>query len=130
MLTIVTPKINAPTEAAEQIKCVQYLDILKLRGNKILYSATAQNTYTKSWNQKAKNKAGGVRKGLPDLIILVNNTLIFIELKRTVKSVTSVEQKQWLKMLNEAKQNAFVCKGFLAAKAVIDSFLLTEKPRE
>ena len=112
-----------PTEAEEQIRCIHYLDYLRDQGNEILYTATAQATFTTSFNQIRKNKATGVRKGLPDLIIIINKQLLMVELKRVKGGITSSDQKVWISRLKEANQIAEVCKGFDEFKSLIDLYI-------
>ncbi len=94
------------TEYQEQCLLVQYLE---LKG--YLFSKLAQETFTRSWGTKMKNKMSGVRPGVPDmLIILPNKKLLFIEMKRSVGGRTSPEQIKWIQELNE-------CKGVIAVEA-------------
>ncbi len=109
-----------PLETDEQYKVCQYLDLLKIKGHDILYSATAQNTYTKSWKQKRTNSKLGVHKGLPDLVIIINKVLIFIEMKRLQGSKTSLEQKLWNQKLNDAGEYSYICKGHQEAIKLIN----------
>jgi len=96
-----------PLETDEQQTVVQYLE---LKGYK--FSAIPNSTYTKSWKQKAKNKAEGLRAGLPDLLIVLPNLLLFIEMKRTKGGVVSPVQKEWIEELNKIDGvKAIVCKG-------------------
>ena len=111
--------LPAPTEEIEQRLVVQYLE---LKGCK--FTAIPNSTYTKSWKQKLKNKATGLRAGFPDLVIIANETFFCIEMKRTVGGVTSAEQKAWHEALMDAGIPVYVCKGFDAAKEVIDSYLV------
>lgn len=94
------------TEDQEQELLVQYCD---LRG--IPRFRVPNETFTRSWNQKRKNKALGVSAGVPDLFLIVGKKLIAIEMKRTVNGVTSPAQKAWLEKLNKAGVPAQVCKG-------------------
>jgi VRR-NUC domain len=114
-------------ELDEQVKCIDYLELLKLQKNDILYSATAQSTFTRSWSQVATNKKAGVKKGLPDLIIIVNKILVFIELKKPKGGVVSPEQKEWIDKLNLAGEYAFVCHGFEQFKKIIDQTVKISK---
>lgn len=54
----------------------------------------------------------GLRGGLPDLTIIINNKLIFIELKRLKGSTTSDEQIAWIEALQKC-ENVFakICYG-------------------
>ena len=107
----------------EDIECralVEYLDTLVNQGKVVVYSHTAQETYTRSWNQKRKNKILGVRSGVPDYLVVTPNNILFIEMKRKKGGTTSKAQKEWIKAINEAGGNAVVCKGFEAAKEYLD----------
>lgn len=95
------------------------------------FSHVSNETWTPSHNQKRKNTALWVKSGVPDYIIILpkwftwlkKNKLIFIEMKRTQGGSVSPTQKLWLEALNESEGvEAFVCKGFEAAKEVIKSF--------
>ena len=71
-------------------------------------------------------KATGATAGVPDLFLPVPTSQyhgLFIEMKRTKGGKVSPEQKEWLEYLNSAGYRAVVCKGFLEAKAVIESYL-------
>jgi len=74
--------------------------------------------------EKAKNKASGLRAGLPDLLVIINKRLVFIEMKRNKGGKASPEQMDWLIKLSEC-ENVFtyVCEGFEKAKKVIDFHL-------
>lgn len=104
-----------PTEDEEQIAVVEYCDRKGYPRFRI-----PNETYTTSWRQKAKNKALGVSVGVPDLGVIVNNRLIFIEMKRIRGSKTATEQLEWVAVLNRANVPSRVCKGFAEAKAFID----------
>lgn len=127
--------IDNPTEDQEQEAFVQYL---RLKGYP--HFRVPNETYTKSWSQKAKNKKLGVSSGVPDLFVAVpfppphliiahkdrddevrNKTLVAIEMKRKKGGVTSENQKKWIKTLNEAGVQTVVCKGCDAAIEFIES---------
>ena len=108
--------IDNPTEDQEQEAFVQWL---RLKGYP--HFRVPNETYTKSWSQKAKNKKLGVSSGVPDLAVVVSNTgtrrgyvetldsddsadydqpisrLVFIEMKRRKGGVTSANQNSGLK---------------------------------
>jgi hypothetical protein len=127
--------IDNPTEDQEQEAFVQWL---RLKGYP--HFRVPNETYTRSWSQKAKNKKLGVSSGVPDLFVAVpfppphliiahkdrddevrNKTLVAIEMKRKKGGVTSANQKQWIKTLNEAGIQTVVCKGCDAAIEFIES---------
>jgi len=99
-----------PSEMAEQTAFVEWLE---LKG--YLFTAIPNSTFTTSWNQKRKNRAMGLRAGLPDMIVIANNKVMFVEMKRIKRSVTSAEQKKWIEALNSAGVPAKVCKGCIEA---------------
>jgi len=108
-----------PTEHEECVALVQYLNIKNIKHTHI-----NAEMWTTSWKQKHKAKVEGVTKGFPDYCMIINNNLVFIEMKRIKRSVTSKEQKEWNEELNKCNGvKAFVCKGFLEAKEVVDNFL-------
>lgn len=127
--------IDNPTEDQEQEAFVQWL---RLKGYP--HFRVPNETYTKSWSQKAKNKKLGVSSGVPDLFVAVpfppphliiahkdrddevrNKTLVAIEMKRKKGGTTSANQKKWIKTLNEAGIQTVVCKGCDAAIEFIES---------
>lgn len=127
--------IDNPTEDQEQEAFVQWL---RLKGYP--HFRVPNETYTRSWSQKAKNKKLGVSSGVPDLAVVVptkaiaeryavsrdyeewyGSRLVFIEMKRKKGGVTSANQKQWIKILNKAGVQTVVCKGCDAAIEFIKS---------
>jgi hypothetical protein len=121
------PNVYLPTEYEEQCALVDYLE---LKG--LLFSKTAQETFTRSWGQKMKNQRSGLRKGLPDMFIFISADksksglpiLACVEMKRTKGGVTSSEQKEWVDSLNSVSGvSAVVAKGFEEARKFVDSYL-------
>lgn len=110
-----------PSEEAEQVALVQWLELMGIK-----FSAIPNSTYTTSWKVKARNTRTGLRPGLPDLLIALPGTgLLFIELKRTKQGVVSKAQQDWIDTINSCPgAQAYVCKGFEAAKAVIEQFIV------
>jgi hypothetical protein len=129
MQQIKLKKINTtPLEPEEQVWCIEYLEALKKKGNKVKYTSIPNSTFTKSWSVKRRNKQQGLRAGFPDLAIILNNILFFVELKRVKGGVLSLEQKEWIQALNEAGEYAYVCKGFGEFKELVDKIInLTKK---
>ena len=116
------------TEMQECTILVHYLRI-----KNVLFTHIHNEMYTKSFNQKRKAKALGVSSGFPDYFILVPKEksktkkpeAIFIEMKRSKGGVVSQNQKKWLDMLDTHPElHTFVCKGFDAAKEVLDRFII------
>ena len=112
--------VDCPLETEEQKEFVRYL-----RDKELKHTSIPNSTFTKSWKQKSKNKAEGLNPGLPDLLIIVNNHLVFVEMKRVKGGVISEYQKSWIAALNKCEAvQAFVCKGAQEAIDLIDDLLL------
>lgn len=118
-------KEEFPLEEKEQENFILYLDDLISKGINIKYSSIPNSTFTKSWNQKRKNQKQGLRAGLPDLFLIVNNRPFFIEMKRKNGKLSDC-QKEWILAINECeKLQAFVCFGCEEAKKIVESSLNT-----
>lgn len=111
----------------------QYLEILMMQGKVVEYTHTANETYVEGWKQKARNKAMGVRSGIPDFIIVFPNMVLFLELKRPDGGVVSPTQKRWMLAL-QGVGGGIYCRlayGYDQAKETIDNCLLTtDRARE
>jgi len=118
-------KLKPPTEEQECISLVAYLDILVNQGKVIVYTCTNQETFTRSWGIKMKNKRMGLKKGLPDYVIVTPDKVIFIEMKRAKKSLSKlgVEQKQWNEAINKTGGHAFIAYGYEEAKKYLERTL-------
>ena len=119
-------KNTTDLETVEQERVVEHLKELLDKGDILNFSALPLSTYTKSWSQKRKNKSQGVRKGVPDLLVIHKNGQLYIELKRKKGGNTSTEQKRWIAQLNETGAIAVVCKGSDEAIAVINEVVSCE----
>lgn len=106
-----------PTEENEQAAFVQYLELKGLK-----FTAIPNSTYTTSIKQKVKNMRTGLRPGLPDLLIIVNNQVIFIEMKRSKGGVISPAQQSWIDALSAAAISVYVCRGADQAIQVIEDY--------
>jgi len=118
-------------ELIEHKRVAGWLETQLAYGNIIEFTSTAQETFT-GWAGITINRAKGIRKGLPDIIILLKpkeeggaNRLLFIEMKHpgVTASAVKVEQLVWNKALNDMGPNviAAIC---YSAEAAIN--LLTE----
>ena len=103
----------------------------------IKVGATAQSTFTNSWKALAQNRMAGVKKGIPDLIIVIPPMYrkngkwktVFIEMKREKGGVASKEQKEWIAALDGSEGvSAKICHGAIAAMQYLESFLELEPP--
>jgi len=114
-------KQKIPLEIDEQEKIIEYLEDLKEKGIVSIYSAVPNNTFTRSWNQKRKQVREGVRKGVPDIIFITREHVVFLEVKRVKGGVLSPEQKMWGKAISDSKDGQYgLCRGFDEAKMFID----------
>lgn len=103
-----------PTEYEEACTLADWMEWSGLK-----YSHIPNETYTKSFKQKMKNKNQGVKKGIPDYICIIPTEksktnkaeIVFIELKRKKRGVVSKEQKEWIEAINEAGVDAHIAKG-------------------
>ena len=113
-------KNTTSTEYEEQKAFVEYL---RLKGLK--HTSIPNSTYTKSWQQKAKNTAQGLCAGFPDMIILFPNKMLCIEMKRIKGGVVSENQQEWIDAINAVGGNveAIVCYGANDAKNAVERIL-------
>ena len=109
-----------PYEIDEQVAVIEYLEFLKSCGKVVIFTALPNNTYTTSWSQKAKLVKEGVRKGYPDICVVLKDIVFFMEMKRIKGGTVSAAQKEWIKALESANVPVRVCKGFDEAKEWID----------
>ena len=120
---------TSPLEDCEQIAFVEWLDLQDLK-----YTAIPNNTYTKSWNQKLKNKRMGLHPGLSDLLVLVSpekskdgaGYALFVEMKRVKGGVQSKSQKAWETALNGLRTpyvQYYLCHGADEAIKVVSHYL-------
>jgi len=116
-------KMPTPTEHEEAIILASYLDLLQKTGKIELYSHIAQETFTKSWGTKRRNKAEGVRSGVPDYVVITKGLVIFLELKRVKGSVVSSDQHAWIKGLQGKKTKSKIVYGFNEAKKFLDGLI-------
>jgi hypothetical protein len=88
-----------------------------------LHCASAGGVRT-SMKQAIMMKRTGYVRGFPDLMILESSKEykgLFIEMK-TDKGVASKEQKWWKEELTKRGYRSEICKGFDAAKQIIDEY--------
>ncbi len=98
--------VPVPSEDSEQQTVVEYLQMLN-----IPHWHTPNNTWTKSWSQKMKNKRLGVSAGIPDLFFCVAGKVFGIEMKRKKGGVVSASQMRWIKTLNSHGIETIVSNG-------------------
>lgn len=117
-----------PTESQETIALANWL-----RANNYFFTKNPNETFTKFYNVKRKNKLEWVSAWVPDMMIILKRwSLLFIELKRRKKvlksgklsssnSKVSEEQKKWIEELSKIPNvQAEVCYGSNEAIALIE----------
>lgn len=110
---------STPTEYQECLLFVEYLEIRNLR-----FSHIPQETFTKSWGVKKKNSMMGVRRGVPDYIVITPKGLLFIEMKRTKGGQVSKKQQEWIDELNECDGvEAKICYGATEAISFVEEYI-------
>lgn len=97
-----------PLESEEARTLVHYL---QLKGYKFQHSPNETGSSPESRRRAIRMKQQGTSPGFPDYIIIVNNKLIAIELKRIKGSRTSPEQLEWILALNMAGIPSTIAKG-------------------
>jgi len=115
--------LPVPKESEEHRNLVAYLQIKRLKFTHVANETGMSRTKGGAW-RGVQNKRNGVSPGFPDFLIIVDNQLIAIELKRQKGSKTSPEQIEWHDALNEAGIPTYICKGFDAAREVIEAHLV------
>lgn len=105
-----------------------YLDFMMSVGSVVEYTHTANETYTRSPMQKARNTKMGVRSGIPDMVVVFKRVVLFLELKRPVGGVVSPTQKKWIAALRGVggAVRCEVANGFDEAKKIIDDIAASE----
>jgi hypothetical protein len=117
-------KILIPLEIDEQKAFIKWLESKKIEYFAVPNVVTLA-IYLKTRSQKINfwkmRKKEGVKKGVPDLVVFLENVTLFVEMKRQGLSKTSDEQKAWNTLINKLPHcKAVICKG---ASAAIDSTL-------
>ena len=116
---------DSPLEDDVTQQVAEYLDLLMAQGKVIEYSHVPQETYTKNWGTKMKNKRMGVRSGVPDMIIVFSRGILFLELKREKGGVVSEAQTRWIEAINAIlgdSVQASIARGFKQAENLIIYF--------
>ena len=105
-----------PTEAQEGQTLVAYM---RLRGFRFTHISNETGSGRIAQLQGIRNKQQGTSKGFPDYLVIADDTLIAIELKRVKGSRIAPEQLEWLKALDRASVKSFISRG---AQEAIDFF--------
>lgn len=127
-------KNTTPKESEEQIAFINYCE-----AHQIMVLSTQNGTYVPKKTDDGKKdfnyfgyirrqKAMGLRKGFPDLIILATNKsktheCFFLELKRQEGGVLKSEQNEWINKLDEAGYMVGIAHGCDAAIRCLHRYL-------
>lgn len=88
-------------ELIEQKKVVRWLKIQQGLGRVLKYTSVNATPWKSSYSQINIDKASGMIKGFPDLVICLPASIVFLEMKKAdgVPSDIKPEQKEWQKIL-------------------------------
>ena len=114
-----------PTEHQEQAAFCQWLTLKRI----VFFAIPNENNQSFENRKRAmiienKARAIGKKKGVPDICVMLKDRIVFIEMKRTKQSTVSPEQREWNETINGFEYaEAYICKGFAEARAVIEKLL-------
>jgi len=115
-------KPYTPTEDDLTKQVAQYLDSLMRVKVVKQFTHIANETYTPHHAVKNRNKALGVRPGVPDMMIVFSKGILFLELKREGRSVLSTSQQDWIQALEDLPGvMAVVAKGWKESLEAIET---------
>lgn len=131
---MVTKKNTTQKESEEQIAFVNYCEannIIVLSTQNGMYIPKKNDDGTKDFNHFGyirRQKAMGLKKGFPDLIILHSNRsktheVFFIEMKRVKGGKLKPEQEEWIHRLDDAGYMVGIAHGCDAAIRVLNRYL-------
>lgn len=116
------PKPFVPSEDHESVAFVGWLELQISEGKAIKFSHLPLETPCTPIQAKRLQRMG-VRRGVPDYLLVIKNRLHFIELKRTKGGVVSAPQQSWLDAFAMVGVSAHVCNGAREAKALVSILL-------
>ena len=122
--------LPAPTEDAEQEALFQWAERAACTMPELKLLHSIPNGGKRNIVTALRMKRTGTKAGIPDLCLPVakgNHHGLYIELKRRKGGVVSAEQKVWHNRLQEQGYCVKVCKGWVAAREAIESYLGGEK---
>ena len=117
-------KAKIPLEFDEQALLVQWLTAKKIR-----FASTPNENHMSKLNAKTaaiqgiRAKKTGMQAGFPDITIFLEHKILFIEMKRSSKTLSTVSEKQaeWIEALNcFSYASAAVCYGAKNAISFIE----------
>lgn len=122
-LVVKKPRNDEEDQITMQV--ADYCELLKAQGKVTAFSHIPNSTFTKSWSVKNRNTSMGVRAGVPDMLIVFPDKVLFLELKRLKGGKVSEAQKAWVEALTCVSGNVYaaIAAGFDEAKREIDDLL-------
>ena len=102
--------MKIPTEHQEQVNFINWIEY-NYPEHKVFAIPNGEKRHL---SVAKRLKAEGVKPGVPDLFI--PSLFLFIEMKRIKGSVTSKQQKEWLKYLNYYENRCFFLIRFIMVK--------------
>lgn len=130
--------LPCPTEETEQICLFHWAQAQSGKYPELALMYHIPNGGKRGKAEAARFKAAGVKAGVPDICLPVKRSWhwrtipsdliapysgLYIELKRQRGGAVSAAQKKWIAALREAGYAVEVCKGWMAAAAVITDYL-------
>lgn len=115
-------KSFVPSEDFESTSFAGWLELQIAQGAPVKFTHIPNETPTSPIQAKRLQRMG-VRRGVPDYMLIICNKLVFIELKRAEGGKISVHQQQWLDALTAAGVGAHVCEGASEAKVLVQNLL-------
>ena len=112
---------SCPTEYAECQVFHQWLELNHIRHTHI--GNESQIGGRAGIIRGAKLKAIGQSKGFPDYLLIVNDKLIAIEMKRQKGGKVSDEQRDWLDALAKAGVEGYIAHGANEAMEIVQRYI-------
>lgn len=122
----VRPTSALPTESDEQIALFRWAAYESNAHPELRMMYHIPNERKCSPQQGARMKAEGRKPGVPDICLPVPKGGyhgLYIELKRTKGGRVTEEQQGWIKALDRCGYRAEVCRGWDAARQVIEEYI-------
>lgn len=109
-----------PLEHDEQVVLHNSVEASKRKHKNILLNYAVPNGGDRNARVGKKLKAEGVKRGIPDYVVIMINFTLYIEMKRAKKSLSSVskEQKEAIEQIN--KSNTSIARVAYGAKEAIE----------
>ena len=115
-----------PSEHVEQVRLFQWARLAAATHPELRLLYAIPNGGARHPVVAAKLKAEGVKRGVPDICLPVARGKwhgLYIELKRQRGTRPSDDQIMWIASLSNAGYRAVWCRGWEAARAVIENYL-------